>query len=64
MYELGWIQDFIDGGSIYGPSKGFPVGGGGATGASSLGSFSVKCRPSETGFPVFRGTKSAKMQTC
>ena len=29
MYELGWIQDFIDGGSIYGPSKGVPVGGGG-----------------------------------
>lgn len=43
MYELGWIQDFIDGGSIYGPSK---------------------FRPSEMGFPAFRGTESAKIQTC
>jgi len=58
MYELGWMQDFIDGDSIYGPSKGVPCRGEWAAGASSLGSFSVKfiC-------PAFRGTKSAKMQT-
>ena len=60
MYELGWIQDFIDGGSIYGPSKGVPVGGGGAAGVSSLGIFSVKFRPSETDFRHFEAPSQPK----